>query len=142
MVVNKEFSHDIEQLVMGNSIKIPNKDKLINPAKFVIVEEPFGRGRQGMDKLVDFVVCLDTPLEIALARRLLEWTKLENDKSNQTLLKINGYLTQYLMGVKDLYRIVNEGVKSNCDLIINGIDPVEDMIKTIITELNRRTVLS
>jgi uridine kinase len=94
MVVNKEFSHDIEQLVMGNSIKIPNKDKLISPTKFVIVEEPFGRGRQGMDKLVDFVVCLDTPLEIALARRLLEWTKLENDKSDQTLLKINGYLTQ------------------------------------------------
>jgi dephospho-CoA kinase len=37
---------------------------------WVIVEEPFGRGRNTMTGLIDFVVCIDIPPEIAFARTI------------------------------------------------------------------------
>ena len=141
MVINEPFYNDLMQLITGHPIHTPNTNQLVNPAKFVIIEEPFGRGRQGMEQAVDFVVCLDTPLEVSLARRLLEWAKSDQDSSEHTVQKIEGYLTQYLMGVKDLYRIVNEGVKGNCDLILNGLAPTEEMVKDIVEALNRMLAL-
>ena len=41
------------------------------PTQIIIVEEPFGRSRPELETLIDFVAVLDTPLEIALASRLL-----------------------------------------------------------------------
>src|SRR5262245_57435169 len=37
---------------------------ILEPARFIVIEEPFGRERPGMDTLIDFVVGLDTPLDV------------------------------------------------------------------------------
>ena len=70
LVQNPDFNRDLYELVQGRSIKLPN-NQMVKSEKYIIVEEPFGRGRGGMAELIDFVVCIDIPLEVALARRIL-----------------------------------------------------------------------
>jgi hypothetical protein len=58
---------------------IPN----ILPSEFIVIEEPMGRERAEMASLIDFVAVIETPLEIALTRRLLrdiDQISLENIK--------------------------------------------------------------
>ena len=39
-----------------------------NDRRFIFIEEPFGKERDAMSPLIDYVVLLDPPLEICLAR--------------------------------------------------------------------------
>ena len=68
---NPRFLQDLRHLRSGMPITPPTSDREIKPARIILMEEPFGRTREGMDKLVDFVACIDVPLDIALARRTL-----------------------------------------------------------------------
>lgn len=140
LVLNADFNRDLNELVQGRSIRLPN-NQLIKPAKYIIVEEPFGRGRKGMAELIDFVVCIDIPLEMALARRVLEGIQKAESTPSETLKKVEEYLSQYLMGVRDLYQVINNKVMTECDLIIYGLDPTNVMADNIIKELKKRSIL-
>ncbi len=66
-----QFAKDLSALRSGNSIVSPINGNTILPSEFIIIEEPTGRERIEMASLIDFVVVINTPLEIALARVLL-----------------------------------------------------------------------
>lgn len=70
LVQTPNFNRDLYELVQGRSIKLPS-NQMVKSEKYIIVEEPFGRGREGMAEPIDFVVCIDIPLEVALARKIL-----------------------------------------------------------------------
>lgn len=87
LVQNPNFNRDLYELVQGRSIKLPN-NQMVKSEKYIIVEEPFGRGREGMAELIDFVVCIDIPLEVALARRILRGIKHTECSPSETLKKL------------------------------------------------------
>jgi len=62
---------DLLELRQGSSIRHPETKHVTMPTPIIVVEEPFGRSRPEFGVLVDFVAVLDTPLEVALTRRLL-----------------------------------------------------------------------
>lgn len=139
LVLNPDFLRDLFELAHGSTIELPHNNQLLEPAKYIIVEEPFGRGREGMADLIDFVVCIDIPLEVALARRLLEGIQQARSSTDETLKHVNEYLSQYLMGVRDLYKIINSKVLSDCDVILNGLEPTEIMADLVIEQLKKRS---
>ena len=47
----------------------------------IVLEEPFGRERAEIADLIDFVVCIDLPLEIALARNA-EFTAVKQESAD------------------------------------------------------------
>src|SRR4030095_2055179 len=65
-----QFDADIRALKNGKSIIHPETGKEIKPNPFLIIEEPFGRGRDVLRDLIDFVVYIDPPLEIAYIRKI------------------------------------------------------------------------
>src|SRR5687768_13867478 len=71
MFQTPQFIADVRALRSGGSIFLLDSSAVIHPTHFLIVEEPFGRGREQMRDLIDFVVYIDLPLEIALARKIL-----------------------------------------------------------------------
>src|SRR5689334_9824760 len=71
-----QFVSDILALKKGKSIFHPDTNQEVDPARFLFIEEPFGRGREAVGRLIDFSIYVDTPLEIALARRLLRMNNL------------------------------------------------------------------
>jgi hypothetical protein len=66
-----QLAADLRSLRSGATVVDSCSGRPIAPAAFVVVDEPFGRERQGMRDLVDFVACIDVPLVVALARRVL-----------------------------------------------------------------------
>ncbi len=88
-------------------------------------------------------MCIDIPLEIALARRILrtlEGIQRSGSKADEPLKQMEEYLSQYLIVVRDLYHAINTRVKSDCDLIVNGINSPELLAELIIVELKKRSL--
>ena len=66
-----QLSADLRTLCAGQAITLPHNGEIAQPAHVIVLEEPFGRERAEVADLIDFVICIDLPLEIALARKLL-----------------------------------------------------------------------
>ncbi|GIP30527.1 uridine kinase [Paenibacillus sp. J23TS9] len=142
-VLNPDFLKDLSNLANGGTIVLPHNKQELKPDKYIIVEEPFGRGREGIGELIDFAVCIDIPLEVALARRILrtlEGIQRSGSKADEPLKQMEEYLSQYLFVVRDLYHAINTRVKSDCDLIVNGIKSPELLAELIIVELKKRSL--
>ena len=110
----------------------PRKEKILHPASFILLEEPFGREREALKPLIDDVILLETPLEIALARRLLEVPEIayfakNPDEGYQTML---AYLRSYLhRSVRDMYIALIEQVRRHCDLVLDGTKPIDELAR-------------
>ena len=63
-----QFAEDLHSLKEGKQIKHPKTETIISPAKYIFVEEPSGRTREVMADLIDFLIYIDLPQEISLAR--------------------------------------------------------------------------
>jgi len=66
-----KLTADLSELRQGGPVHHPQTKQATIPTPIIVVEEPFGRSRPEFAALIDFVAVLDTPLEVALARRLL-----------------------------------------------------------------------
>jgi len=102
---------------------------------WVILEEPFGRGRSVVSGLIDFVVCIDIPPEIAFARTIKRTASSVPDNVEVSVLikSIIEFVDQYLSVSRDSYEIVNMNVKKDCNLIVDGTKQVEILANEIVT---------
>jgi len=104
-----------------NAIKTPKFTKALNQLKienahqYVFIEEPFGRERECLTLLIDYVVLLDTPLEICLTRII---RRNINNASKDSYRFITPYLVRYEDHLRDIYQECVNQVRINNDLVI------------------------
>jgi uridine kinase len=136
------FYKDLQLLSQGKAIKDPWNRKL-KPADYIILEEPFGRLRTGMNDNIDFVACIELPQDIALARRLLR--NLRYDFNHLTIEGrfeyIESFLEEYLRGGRISYIKLFEAVSSDCDLFLNGLLSTDEMAHEVIKKLTEMKIL-
>jgi uridine kinase len=136
------FYKDLQLLSQGKAIKDPWNRKL-KPADYIILEEPFGRLRTGMNDIIDFVACIELPQDIALARRLLR--NLRYDFNHLTIEGrfeyIESFLEEYLRGGRISYIKLFEAVSSDCDLFLNGLLSTDEMAHEVIKKLTEMKIL-
>jgi uridine kinase len=132
-----QFVTDITTLKNGKEIVHPITGQKINAESFLIIEEPFGRERSALHDLIDFVVYLDVPLDIAYARKLtrknefLPW----EDNPDIFITNLRENLEWYLSIGRDFYLAIAQRVRPNCDLIVDGTVPTESIAKKIVTAI-------
>lgn len=98
------------------------------PTKFVLFDAPLGFCHKATGKYIDFLVCLDTPLDIALARRLVrDYQSAHNPK------KILEELEHYLLNSRPLFVLTPE--ERVCDLTIDGSLNVNEQCQKILAAL-------
>lgn len=100
--------------------------------KFIFIEEPFGRQRACIGPKVDYVVLLDIPLELCLARIIQR--NIEQSVKFSTH-SIKSYLSKYEDHLREIYQGCVQSVRNNCDLIINSKGSVTSIVNEIISEL-------
>lgn len=136
------FFKDLQLLSQGYEITDPWNRRL-KPAGYIILEEPFGRLRTGMDDIIDFVACIELPLDIALARRLLR--NLRYDFNHLTIdgrvEYIESFLEEYLRGGRVAYMKLFEQVSSECDVLLNGYLSTDEMAQEVIKQLTELKLL-
>jgi uridine kinase len=134
------LSADLRVLHAGKAIALPHNGEIAHPAHVIVLEEPFGRERAEIADLIDFVVCIDLPLEIALARRLLRMLGLFlADQTPDAFAKqLQSFLPWYIESGRDLYRAMQQLVLQNCDLIADGMLPPDALAEEIETAVRGR----
>ncbi|WP_165921084.1 nucleoside/nucleotide kinase family protein [Paenibacillus albiflavus] len=140
----------LKALVQGRSVIAPISNgwakehldresiRTINPGKIILLEEPFGREREEIKDLIDIVIYLDVPLEIALARRILDLNKSQELRNDPMVLinLLDHFLIEYLYnGVRDMYFEIGNKIKNNCDTVINATQELAQIIEDIMNYL-------
>lgn len=140
------MARDLKKLLQGKTIINPRTKQEIKTSNFIVIEDPHGRGRKDINQLYDFVVLLDIPLEICLARVILRTFQGEmilldrgfiqqSEASAKEKLEL---LEKYIFGpyfTRDSYIDVNNQVKENVDLIIDEVRPLESILNEILEKV-------
>jgi len=145
-----QLAKDLSALKRGESIQPPVGGATISSTAFIIIEEPMGRGRDEMAKSIDFVALIDTPLDIALARRFLrladanpledleQTTKQQLRESVEALTGfVRDQLRSYLDVSRSVYMAVQEQVAADCDLVLDGRLPADELAEQLVGAVRR-----
>jgi hypothetical protein len=136
------FSSALEALKGGSTVSLPElsasvgleRSRTMDPARFIVVEEPFGRLRPETARAIDFAVCIDAPLHVCLARRLLRQLRTlrrqagaaaTEDVSADVLRagaeSFTGFLELYVDWGHGAYAEQLRQLRESSDLIVDGL---------------------
>jgi uridine kinase len=135
-----QFDADVTTLVKEQSITHPETNELIQPVPFLILEEPFGRGRDTMRAVTDLVIYLDTPLEVSYIRKIARKTDFLpwEDHPELFMRHLRENMDWYLRVGRAFYLAIEEKVRKDCDLIVNGLLSTEEAADTILKVIQQR----
>jgi energy-coupling factor transporter ATP-binding protein EcfA2 len=130
------LAEDLEALKSGRSIVHPATRALVPAGRYIVFETQFGRQHAATGRHIDFLVWIDTPLDIALARKVRQFTLGVGTTTGEIrsfVPWLGEYLQNYASFVGALLRIQSDTVVARADLVIDGrLDP-----GTLVTQLLR-----
>ena len=133
------FTDHLEALKAGKIITYPVGGAQLGPARYVVVDAPLGRAHTDSGRFIDLMVFIDTPLDVALARRLLRDIDPPSGWSaDEAVRYAKEELTAYLVGARPLYEEFQERMRTTSDVIIDGTLGVDDVAEKIRVETNAR----
>jgi len=121
------LTKDLKTLKSGSPITSIFDGSHISPAQFIIFDAPLGRAHRDTGRFIDLMVFIDTPLDVAMARRLL--------RHKCSIESIKESLSSYLRGGRTIYLHFERQVKEKSDLILDGCLPVDDLAEAIYARL-------
>lgn len=96
---------------------------------YLVVDYPFAYKNHSMKDLIDLAVYIDTPLDIAMARRILR------DHKNSSASEIHNDVDFYLSGGRGAYIEMENMIKTSSDLVIDGTMPVDKIVDVILQKV-------
>ena len=90
--------------------------------EYVILDYPFGYRHEVISKFLDFSIFIDTPLDIAFARRLLR------DNTDKTTKEILCDAEFYLQKGRAVYLHGEKMVRNDADMVIDGSLALEEIV--------------
>jgi uridine kinase len=135
-----QLSADLRALCARKPITLPHNGQVAQTARVIVLEEPFGRERAEIADLIDFVACIDLPLEIALARKLLRMLGffLAEQTPDAFAKQLQFFLPWYIESGRELYRAMQQLVLQNCDVIADGMLPPDALANSIEEAIRNR----
>ncbi|WP_047985039.1 nucleoside/nucleotide kinase family protein [Ornithinibacillus californiensis] len=112
------FTNDIEMLCEG-------------PVKYIILDYPFSRKHTQVGRLINLSIFIDTPLDVALARRINR--DFEQRTSEEILQGTQYYISHGRKGYLEML----SSIKPNSDVIFDGSQPVQDIVDGIINVIKQ-----
>ena len=113
---------------------------LDEPYDYIILDYPFGYLNDCVGKYIDMTVFIDTPLDVALARRIIrDYTSRSqesdfglDDVDEVSLTGLDGELRWYLTRSRPTYAKMPEMHKPVSDLVVDGMKTPEEIVEEII----------
>lgn len=128
---------DIQALKAGESVILPDKRTLQPSPRYIVIEEPAGRERDVIAPLLDFVVCIDLPLELAMGRRTIRNIRslILEGKDAVAIKHVAGFLGWYTAWGHTVYSTIQQRVMNNCDLVVDGKQSPQEIVAHIIQHI-------
>lgn len=129
-----ELIADLTALREGRPIFDRRTGGELAPRDLIVLETPFGKAHAGMAPLIDTAIFLDTPPDLALARKLRQFIAGNLiDPGPGGHKRFLGWLDRYLLNYEQVVRpaiaIQRQRVLPLADLVIPAADtPLDDML--------------
>jgi uridine kinase len=137
------LQQDLGRLSDGQPVVEPLSGVRVAPRRHLLFETQFGRAHRATGRYIDFLIWVDTPLDIALARSVRAQVAAflrENDAARlpERLRWLQGYLDNYLGTVRELLVMQRERVCGAADLVLDGRRCVADLVAAAHEQVLRR----
>lgn len=129
------LSADLAALKRGECITDPLTHAEIKPGKYIVFEAPLGKEQRDTALLIDLLVWVEVPLDIALARKVRELAVKNTGNSHDFLLWLDAYLKNYLEAVRHVLLLQKQKVSVTADLVVNGEDRLEAIVRQILARI-------
>ena len=106
----------------------------MGPARYVAADAPLGRAHSDSGSLIDFLVFIDTPLDVAMARRILRDIELADEPLQHVIAELAGYETR----ARPIYEHFQDRMRADADLIIEGTLGIDLVVERIRSEVASR----
>jgi len=128
------LAETLKKLKLGQIVKkSPATGQLLKPESFIIYDAPLGREHIETGKYIDFLIFLDTPLDIALIRRL---KRDYLDGHNFDIKSIKHELELYENAARPLF-LDSNSLKAGADLVIDATLPIQNIVKKICNTISQ-----
>jgi uridine kinase len=120
-------------LQRGEAIVDPTTGLTRPPRHQIVFETHFGRAHRATGAVIDHLLWLDVPPDIALARNLRAFVRPLMDpawpplRRAEALAWIDGYLEQYLGGVAPLLHLQAARVRPDADLLVAACETAAEV---------------
>lgn len=101
---------------------------------YIVLDYPFAYLNDGVRDFIDLAFYVDTPLDIAMARRILR------NEQKHAMHELQSDLKNYLARGRAAYLEMEKTVKVNSDVIIQGDLATDLIVDQIIEELRKYSV--
>jgi len=131
----------LRALKAGEPVVEPAGRTTIAPRKYIVFETQFGRAHQATGSLIDLLIWIDVPLELALARKLKAFCAeaLRGERAPRERLEwLDGYLASYLALVRRLLLVQAARVRPQADLVVDGSGELEPMVALAREQVQQR----
>jgi uridine kinase len=110
------------------------------PARHVILDFLLARAHQPTARHIDFMIWIDTPLDIALARTLRAQVERARGApaAAQFTAWLAGYLDSYAGVMHRSYQLQRATVRPHADIILDGMLPPDQLAELAAAEILRR----
>ena len=133
------FTGHLQALKAGSSIRYPIGGAILGPAKYVVADAPLGRAHSDSGRFIDLMVFIDTPLDVAIARRVLrEIDRQAGPDAGRSLQYVKGELSGYLAQARPLYEEFQERMRASSDVIVDGTLDIDDIVKRYVWKAEAR----
>ncbi len=133
------FTSHLDALKAGRSVTYPIGGLAVSPARYIVADAPLGRAHSDSGRFIDFMVFIDTPLDVAMARRILRNIEREIDWSAKDSVEyVKNEMTVYLDNARPIYEEFQDQIRRSSDLIVDGILGIDEIVETIRVEIESR----
>lgn len=126
-----DLANTLSNLKEGQKVVCPATQRELAPTQYILFDAPLGYCHQATGRYIDFLIYLDTPPDIALARRLLRDYR-ERPDSQEMLDE----LEKYLQESRPLFILAPDEKAS--DLVIDGSLSLDQQEQEVLTALSSR----
>lgn len=133
------FTSHLEALKAGRSVHYPVGGVILGPASYVVADAPLGRAHSDSGRFIDLMVFIDTPLDVAMARRVLREIDREGHRTTDEVLQhVKDDLSGSHAGARPFYEEFQERMRTSSNVIIDGTLSIDDIVEKIRYEIEAR----
>ena len=115
---------DLVSLKHGQPVQHPKTGAVMQPAPYLVLEMPLGRTHPATSELIDMLIWIDLPLDMALARNLRGMSHVAQSRppaeAHRFVTWLDQYLDNYLNTVRQVFERQHAAVRPGADLVLDG----------------------
>lgn len=133
------LARDLKALRDGRPIVDPLTRREVVTSEVILFEMPLGREHAETAPYIDFVIWIDVPLDVALARKIREYIALFREEKNPNgLIWLDNFVANYLQVFRGVLVRQAEQVRRHADLVLDGRDAPETLLQKVLEAIQKR----